>query len=63
VAAPTIPEGAAACPDDPTARCLSDSQHGDLLRAYDAALDEANRKLDWLGDYLANLFDTDQPTR
>lgn len=54
---PTIPDGAAPCPKAPDARCLSDSQNADLLRAYDAALTRANDKLEWLGDYLAGGFE------
>ncbi|WP_278985614.1 hypothetical protein [Sphingobium yanoikuyae] len=54
---PDIPQGAAPCPKDPGARCLSDSQNADLLRAYDAALTRANDKLQWMADYLAGIFD------
>jgi len=57
VAYPSIAEGEAPCPHDPVQRCLSDSQNADLLRAYDAALTEANAKLLWLGDFFAGIFD------
>ena len=53
---PPIPDGEVPCPDEPAARCLSDSQNATLLRGYDAALTKANQKLQWLADYLAGLF-------
>ncbi|MCE7797843.1 hypothetical protein LWE61_14925 [Sphingobium sufflavum] len=50
---PAIPDGDVPCPDNPARRCLSDSQNGSLLRAYDAALTAANEKLHWLADFFA----------
>lgn len=48
VAAPTPPDGEALCEGQP---CLSDRQFGSLFDAVVDALDRANLKLEWLGDY------------
>lgn len=54
VAAPVAPAGEAQCDDDrdgTTEPCLSDRQFGSLFDAVVDALERANAKLEWLGDY------------
>lgn len=48
VATPTPPAGEAVCDGAP---CLSDRQFGNLFDAVIDALERANGKLQWLGDY------------
>ena len=48
VAAPVAPVGEALCEGEP---CLSDRQLGSLFDAVVDALERANAKLEWLGDY------------
>lgn len=48
VAAPMLPEGEAVCEGKP---CLSDRQIGQLLDGLIDALERANGKLAWLGEY------------
>ncbi len=43
-----IPEGAVACPNDPTRRCLSDEQNAQLLRSYETGERKRDRMLCWL---------------
>ena len=49
VATPAVPVGEATCEGEP---CLSDREIGGLLAALKGALDEANRKLGWLHDWI-----------
>lgn len=49
VAGPVVPAGEAVCDDAP---CLSDREVGGLLAGYANALDEANRRLAWLRDWI-----------
>ena len=49
MAAPAVPVGEATCEGEP---CLSDREIGGLLKGYAGALDEANRRLAWLRDWI-----------
>ena len=49
VAYPAIPAGEATCDGS---RCLSDRQSGELIGALADKLDEANRRLLWLRDFI-----------
>jgi len=49
VAPPTVPIGEAVCDGAP---CLSDRETAGLLAGYASALDEANRRLAWLRDWI-----------
>lgn len=53
---PVIPEGEATCPDG--GRCLSDAQTGSLLSDFAAALDNANRRLLKLRDWIITAQDS-----
>lgn len=57
VKAPAIPEGEAPCPGG--GKCLSDAQTGTLLADFAAALDEANRRLLKLRDWITTARDSD----
>ena len=49
VAPPAVPIGEATCDGSP---CLSDRETAGLLAGYASALDEANRRLAWLRDWI-----------
>ena len=55
VAPPAIPEPATICAHDPARLCNSDAEAAGVLRGYDDALAEANRRLAWLRDWFAGL--------
>lgn len=57
VAYPVIPEASTPCAFDPAAMCLADEQTATVIADYDAALAEANRRLQWLRNWLAGLPD------
>ena len=50
VAYPAIPDGEAVCDGVP---CLSDRQTAEVIGGLAGALDEANRRLLWIKDWLA----------
>ncbi len=54
---PTIPTGEANCPDETglPAPCLSDRETGTLIADLAKALDTANAKLEWLGDFFNGM--------
>lgn len=58
VAWPVVPAGDAVCDDAETGAlvpCLSDLQAAELMAALGDALDAANGKLLWLGDWMAEF--------
>lgn len=57
VAYPVIPEATVPCAFDPAALCLTDEQTAGVIADYDGALAEANRRLQWLRNWLARLPD------
>jgi hypothetical protein len=48
VAGPTIPDAATPCAFDPAQLCNTDEETGTVIGGYDDALNQANRKLNWI---------------
>jgi hypothetical protein len=55
VEAPEIPEPTTPCPETPAELCNTDEETAGVIGAYDSALAEANRRLEWLRNFFARL--------
>src|SRR5436190_7430896 len=53
VPGPSIPQASATCAFDPTRLCYTDADAAQVLRGYDGALAEANRRLSWVHNFSA----------
>ena len=58
VSLPPAPTGEAVCHGIP---CLSDRETAGLLAGYASALDEANRRLAWLRDWIVTAWNPEVP--
>lgn len=55
VPVPSVPAAKVPCEGNPGRLCVSDEDNGSFIAALIGALDTANGKLEWLGDYFKNL--------
>jgi hypothetical protein len=55
VATPAIPAASTPCAYDAAAVCNTDQEVATVLKSYDAALAEANRRLGWLGQWITTI--------